>query len=62
MLQHNIRHLLVVDKINLTNAKPIGIVTPLDFTRYHELTNDSVVNDAIEKLFENYRQIYRGVT
>ena len=38
MLQHNIRHLLVVDNSgnnhnNDANA-PVGIVTPLDFTRY----------------------------
>lgn len=55
MLQYNIRHLLVVDK---NKARPIGIVTPLDFTRYQELTNDYVDNDAIEKILENYREIY----
>ena len=42
MLQNNIRHLLVVvdddDKSNL--SKPIGIITPLDFTRYQEYIND----------------------
>jgi hypothetical protein len=35
-MQNNIRHLLVVDddddKSNL--SKPVGIITPLDFTRY----------------------------
>jgi CBS domain-containing protein len=39
MLQHNVRHLLVVEKNNLD--RPIGIVTPLDFTRYQEYTNVS---------------------
>src|SRR5919202_6439821 len=34
MLQHNVRHLLVVDNDNVN--KPIGIITPLDFTRYQE--------------------------
>jgi CBS domain-containing protein len=58
MLQYNIRHLLVADKNNVTNARPIGIVTPLDFTKYQELTNDNVDNDAIEKILENYREIY----
>jgi CBS domain-containing protein len=58
MLQHNIRHLLVVDKNNITNARPIGIVTPLDFTRYHAPTNDSVDTHSIEKILEKYRQIY----
>ena len=41
MLQNNVRHLLVInnnDKNSLN--KPIGIVTPLDFTRYQEYTND----------------------
>ena len=58
MLQHNIRHLLVVDKNNVTNARPIGIVTPLDFTRYQVLINDNVDTHSIEKILEKYRQIY----
>jgi CBS domain-containing protein len=49
MLQYNVRHLLVVDNVN----KPIGIVTPLDFTRYQEYT-DSKDKDAIEKILEYY--------
>jgi len=41
MLQNNIRHLLVVDDDDKSNlSKPIGIITPLDFTRYQEYTND----------------------
>jgi CBS domain-containing protein len=32
MLQHNVRHLLVVD--NGDKNKPIGMITPLDFTRH----------------------------
>jgi hypothetical protein len=41
MLQNNIRHLLVVDDDDKSNLnKPIGIITPLDFTRYQEYTND----------------------
>jgi len=54
MLQHNVRHLLVVDKNNLTNTRPVGMVTPLDFTRYQEFTNDSADKDAIEKILEYY--------
>lgn len=54
MLQHNVRHLLVVDKNNVTNTRPIGMVTPLDFTRYQEFTNDSADKDAIEKILEYY--------
>ena len=52
MLQRNVRHLLVVEKNNLD--RPIGIVTPLDFTRYQEYTNVSEDKDAIEKILEYY--------
>lgn len=52
MLQHNVRHLLVVEKNNLD--RPIGIVTPLDFTRYQEYPNVSEDKDAIEKILEYY--------
>jgi CBS domain-containing protein len=49
MLQHNVRHLLVVDNVN----KPIGIITPLDFTRYQEyVANED--REAIEKMLEYY--------
>jgi CBS domain-containing protein len=51
MLQNNVRHLLVVDdKYNVN--KPIGIITPLDFTRYQEYTDN--YKDAIEKILEYY--------
>jgi CBS domain-containing protein len=36
MLKNNVRHLLVVDEGSAN--KPIGIITPLDFIRYQELT------------------------
>lgn len=51
MLQNNVRHLLVVDDKYDVN-KPIGIITPLDFTRYQEYTDN--YKDAIEKILENY--------
>jgi CBS domain-containing protein len=52
MLQNNVRHLLVVDNDDKNSLnKPIGIVTPLDFTRYQEYTND-VEKDSIEKILE----------
>jgi hypothetical protein len=47
-----VRHLLVVDDKDNTN-KPIGIITPLDFTRYQEYTA-SEDKDAIEKILEYY--------
>jgi CBS domain-containing protein len=51
MLENNVRHLLVVDECSAN--KPIGIVTPLDFTRYQEYTADED-KEAIEKVLENY--------
>jgi hypothetical protein len=33
--------------------KPIGIITPLDFTRYEEYSNDEE-KDNIEKILEYY--------
>jgi len=58
MLQHNVRHLLVVDNSgnnhNNNANTPIGIVTPLDFTRYQG-DIDNKDKDAIEKILEYYR-------
>ena len=54
MLQNNVRHLLVIDNDSKSNLKkPIGIITPLDFTRYEEYTNDEE-RDNIEKILEYY--------
>jgi CBS domain-containing protein len=54
MLQNNVRHLLVVDNNDRSSLnKPIGIITPLDFTRYQEYTNDEE-KDNIEKILEYY--------
>jgi CBS domain-containing protein len=53
MLQHNVRHLLVVDNTNDVNSV-VGIVTPLDFTRYQG-DIDNTDKDAIEKILEYYR-------
>jgi CBS domain-containing protein len=50
MLQHNVRHLLVIDD----RSKPIGIITPLDFTRYQEYPNVNDNKDTIEKILEYY--------
>jgi CBS domain-containing protein len=54
MLQNNVRHLLVVDNDDKSDLnKPVGIITPLDFTRYQEYTNDEE-KDNIEKILEYY--------
>jgi len=52
MLQYNVRHLLVIDKSEAN--KPIGIITPLDFTRCQEFPNDEMSKDAVEKMLEYY--------
>ena len=54
MLQYNIRHLLVHDTNGNHNNNPIGILTPLDFTRYQEYANNNE-KDSIEKILEYYR-------
>ena len=54
MLQNNVRHLLVIDNESSEDVnKPIGMITPLDFTRSqgYEGSDD---NDTIEKLLEYY--------
>jgi CBS domain-containing protein len=56
MLRNNVRHLLVVDNSNRSpedKNKPIGIITPLDFTRTQNYAG-SDNNDNIEKLLEYY--------
>ena len=53
MIQHNIRHLLVVDD-NMEINKPIGIVTPRDLTRYQEFTRDDTSKDDLEKILEYF--------
>jgi signal-transduction protein with cAMP-binding, CBS, and nucleotidyltransferase domain len=53
MLQHNIRHLVVVDDSMEIN-KPIGIVTPRDLTRYQEFTRDDTNKDNLEKILEYF--------
>ncbi len=56
MLQQNVRHLLVVDRggdDSSNSNKLVGIITPLDFTRYQEYANDKE-EDTIEKILEYY--------
>jgi CBS domain-containing protein len=53
MLQHNIRHLLVIDDKTELN-KPIGIVTPRDLTRYQEFTRVDDNKDYLEKILEYF--------
>ncbi|MDP9304883.1 MAG: CBS domain-containing protein [Thermoproteota archaeon] len=50
MLQNNVRHLLVVEGDNIN--KPLGIITPTDFTRYlkENLNMDAVKAKILESL------------
>ena len=54
MLRNNVRHLLVVESKSSEGLdKPIGIVTPLDFTKSEGYAG-SDDNDTIEMLLEYY--------
>jgi CBS domain-containing protein len=52
MLQHDVRHLVVVNN-NDESSKPIGMITPLDL-RAGEYTDDAL-RDSIEELSAYYR-------
>jgi CBS domain-containing protein len=54
MLQHNVRHLLVIDSDKSDSNNLVGIITPLDFARYEEFPNDEVDKDEIERMLEYY--------
>jgi CBS domain-containing protein len=54
MLKHNVRHLLVVDENSEDNEKPIGMITPLDFTKYQEYLRDDENKESIEMILEYY--------
>jgi CBS domain-containing protein len=51
MLRNNIRHLLVVDKVN--TDKPLGMITPLDL-RDEEFTDEGLMK-AIDELSMYYK-------
>ena len=54
MLRCNVRHLLVIDNNSVDLSKHIGMITPLDFTKYQEYTRDGEHKDAIEEILEYY--------
>jgi len=53
MLQHDVRHLVVVDNNNKEESKPLGMITPLDL-RAGEYADDAL-RDSIEELSAYYR-------
>lgn len=54
MLRCNVRHLIVVDEASTDISKPIGMLTPLDFTKYEEYTRNGEERESIEKILEYY--------
>lgn len=52
MLRCNVRHLIVVDEKSADVNKPIGMITPRDFTKYQEYTREEM--RSIEKILEYY--------
>ncbi len=54
MLRHNVRDLLVIDDKSVDINKPIGMITPLDFTKYQEYTRDDEHKDSIEETLKYY--------
>ncbi|HEX2306601.1 MAG TPA: CBS domain-containing protein [Nitrososphaeraceae archaeon] len=54
MLKHNVRHLLVVDGNSKDTTKLIGMITPLDFTKYEEYVRDDENKENIEMILEYY--------
>ena len=54
LIENKIRHLLVVDKEDAD--KPVGIITPMDFTRYKDSRkSDSDDDDPVTRILEYYR-------
>ena len=53
MLKHNARHLLVVGNSKDT-SKLVGMITPLDFTKYEEYVRDDEDKESIEMILEYY--------
>ena len=54
MLKNNVRHLLVVDDNSKNVSKLIGMITPLDFTKYEEYVRDDENKESIEMILEYY--------
>ena len=53
LIENKIRHLLVVDKEDAD--KPVGIITPMDFTRYRDSRKNDSESNANTRILEYYR-------
>ena len=54
MLKHNVRHLIVVDGKSKDTSKLVGMITPLDFTKYEEYVRGDEDKESIEMILEYY--------
>jgi CBS domain-containing protein len=52
MLSRNVRHLIVIDDKSDDVNKPVGMITPRDFTKYQEYTREEM--RSIEKILDYY--------
>ena len=52
MLRCNVRHLIIIDGKSADVNKPVGMITPRDFTKYQEYTREEM--RSIEKILEYY--------
>jgi predicted transcriptional regulator len=52
-LENKIRHLVVVDKEDVD--KPVGILTPMNFTRYRDSRKSDSETDPVTRILEYYR-------
>jgi CBS domain-containing protein len=53
LIENKIRHLLVVDKEDAN--KPVGVITPMDFTRYRDSLKGDSESNANTRILEYYR-------
>jgi predicted transcriptional regulator len=53
LIEKKIRHLLVVDKEDAD--KPVGILTPMDFTRYQDIRKSDSETNSVTRILEYYR-------
>ncbi|MFZ0515314.1 MAG: CBS domain-containing protein [Candidatus Nitrosopolaris sp.] len=53
LIENKIRHLLVVDKEDAD--KPVGVITPMDFTRYKDSRKSDSDDDPVTRILEYYR-------
>ena len=53
LIKNKVRHLVVVDKEDVD--KPVGIITPMDFTRYQDSRKSDSERDTLTRILEYYR-------